>query len=187
VILVKGEEKLVVFGYGRERLYTRERAKALARKITCELLTILILVATFKLVPIFRSKREWIKGAVTLTRTQFSMTEAYAITIHKSQGMLHCIVLLLLLTRIGIFVNRIVITLSGKKTSRLVLHTSLCLAWAHPRACSSKSHSVWSFYVTSLALLSSCAIATWSAARSRRFHSLYATTTTSLSMAPTSA
>jgi hypothetical protein len=37
--IVKGEEKLVVFGYGRERLYTRERAKALARKITCELLT----------------------------------------------------------------------------------------------------------------------------------------------------
>jgi hypothetical protein len=36
---VKDEEKLVVFGYGRERLYTRERAKALARKITCELLT----------------------------------------------------------------------------------------------------------------------------------------------------
>jgi hypothetical protein len=39
-ISVKGEEKLVVFGYGRERLYTRERAKALAREITCELLTI---------------------------------------------------------------------------------------------------------------------------------------------------
>jgi hypothetical protein len=37
--VVKGEEKLVVFGSGRERLYTRERAKALARKITCELLT----------------------------------------------------------------------------------------------------------------------------------------------------
>jgi hypothetical protein len=36
---VKGEEKLVVFGSGRERLYTRERAKALAKKITCELLT----------------------------------------------------------------------------------------------------------------------------------------------------
>jgi uncharacterized membrane-anchored protein len=40
--LVKGEEKLVVFGSGRERLYTRERAKALARKITCELLTELL-------------------------------------------------------------------------------------------------------------------------------------------------
>jgi hypothetical protein len=31
---VKGE-KLVVLGNGRERLYTRERAKALAREITC--------------------------------------------------------------------------------------------------------------------------------------------------------
>jgi hypothetical protein len=39
-ITVKVEEKLVVFGYGRERLYTREQAKALAREITCELLTI---------------------------------------------------------------------------------------------------------------------------------------------------
>jgi hypothetical protein len=38
-VAVKGE-KLVVFGSGRERLYTRERAKALARKITCELLTV---------------------------------------------------------------------------------------------------------------------------------------------------
>jgi hypothetical protein len=37
--LSKVRRKLVVFGYGRERLYTRERAKALARKITCELLT----------------------------------------------------------------------------------------------------------------------------------------------------
>jgi hypothetical protein len=36
--------KLVVFGYGRERLYTRERAKALARKITCELLTVITAV-----------------------------------------------------------------------------------------------------------------------------------------------
>jgi ATP-dependent DNA helicase PIF1 len=39
-----------------------------------------------RLVPIFRSKRDWIKGAVTLTRTQFPLTEAHAITIHKSQG-----------------------------------------------------------------------------------------------------
>jgi hypothetical protein len=35
----KVRRNFVVFGYGRERLYTRERAKALARKITCELLT----------------------------------------------------------------------------------------------------------------------------------------------------
>jgi hypothetical protein len=41
---VKGKEKLVVFGYGRERLYTRERAKALARKITYELLRMDIVV-----------------------------------------------------------------------------------------------------------------------------------------------
>jgi hypothetical protein len=50
----KGEEKLVVFGYRRERLYTRERAKALARGITCELLTesltILLVAAIFQLV-----------------------------------------------------------------------------------------------------------------------------------------
>jgi ATP-dependent DNA helicase PIF1 len=51
-------------------------------------------------VPIFRSNREWIEGSVTLTRTQCLLTEAYAITIHKSQG---------------VSVNRIVMTPSGKK------------------------------------------------------------------------
>jgi hypothetical protein len=40
LFLSKVRRKLVVFGSGRERLYTRERAKALARKITCELLTV---------------------------------------------------------------------------------------------------------------------------------------------------
>jgi hypothetical protein len=55
-LIVKGEEKLVVFGSGRERLYTRERAKALARKITCELLTLIIRV-TVKTSSIQRSGR----------------------------------------------------------------------------------------------------------------------------------
>jgi hypothetical protein len=38
------------------------------------------------LVPIFRVKREWQRGSVRCTRTQFPITIAYAITIHKSQG-----------------------------------------------------------------------------------------------------
>lgn len=38
------------------------------------------------LVPVFRSTREWTKGSVQLSRTQFPLTVSYAITIHKSQG-----------------------------------------------------------------------------------------------------
>jgi hypothetical protein len=52
-----------------------------------------------KLVPIFRSTRDFVRGAVTCTRTQFPVTEAYAVTIHKSQG---------------ISVNQICVNLSGK-------------------------------------------------------------------------
>ena len=42
-----------------------------------------------RLVPIFRSRREFYKGgnAVACTRTQFALTVAYAITVHKAQGM----------------------------------------------------------------------------------------------------
>ncbi|KAI1523525.1 hypothetical protein A1F96_08358 [Pyrenophora tritici-repentis] len=39
------------------------------------------------LVPIFRVKREWVRGIIRCTRTQFPITIAYAITIHKSQGL----------------------------------------------------------------------------------------------------
>jgi ATP-dependent DNA helicase PIF1 len=39
------------------------------------------------LVPIFFVKRDWNKGTVHCTRTQFHLTIAYAITIHKSQGL----------------------------------------------------------------------------------------------------
>ena len=39
------------------------------------------------LVPIFHAKRDWVKGTVHCTRTQFPLTIAYAITIHKSQGL----------------------------------------------------------------------------------------------------
>jgi hypothetical protein len=39
------------------------------------------------LVPIFRVKRDWVKATVACTRTQFPVTNAYAITVHKSQGL----------------------------------------------------------------------------------------------------
>lgn len=39
-----------------------------------------------KLVIIFRSSCDWIHGSVTCVRTQFLMTLAYSITVHKSQG-----------------------------------------------------------------------------------------------------
>jgi hypothetical protein len=39
-----------------------------------------------RVVPVFRSTRDFVKGSVTCTRTQFPLTIAYAITIHKSQG-----------------------------------------------------------------------------------------------------
>ena len=38
-------------------------------------------------VPIFRSKREFYRGATALSRTQFPLMEAFAVTIHKAQGM----------------------------------------------------------------------------------------------------
>ncbi|EAQ90501.1 hypothetical protein CHGG_02436 [Chaetomium globosum CBS 148.51] len=37
-------------------------------------------------VPIFRSKRDFLRGNTNCTRTQFPLTIAYAITVHKSQG-----------------------------------------------------------------------------------------------------
>ena len=53
-----------------------------------------------KLVPIFRATREWIRGTVNCTRTQFPITLAYAITIHKAQG---------------ISVSKCVLNLTGQK------------------------------------------------------------------------
>ena len=38
-------------------------------------------------VPIFRSRRDFYRGAASCTRTQFPVTPAYAITVHKAQGM----------------------------------------------------------------------------------------------------
>jgi len=53
-----------------------------------------------KLVPIFRLTTEWNNGSVVCHRTQFPLVLAYAITIHKSQGLT---------------VERAVLNLSGKK------------------------------------------------------------------------
>ena len=38
-------------------------------------------------VPIFRSRREFYRGNTVCTRIQFPLTNAYAITVHKAQGM----------------------------------------------------------------------------------------------------
>ena len=38
------------------------------------------------LVPIFRSKREFFRANIACSRSQFPVTIAYAITVHKSQG-----------------------------------------------------------------------------------------------------
>jgi len=38
-------------------------------------------------VPIFPLKRDFYRGATTLSRTQFPLTVAFAVTIHKAQGM----------------------------------------------------------------------------------------------------
>jgi ATP-dependent exoDNAse (exonuclease V) alpha subunit len=56
-------------------------------------------VTNRKLVPIFWSTRDFVRGSVTCTRSQFPLTKAYAITIHKSQG---------------ISVTKIVLNLTGK-------------------------------------------------------------------------
>ena len=37
-------------------------------------------------VPVFRSKREFLRGNTNCSRTQFLLTIAYAITVDKSQG-----------------------------------------------------------------------------------------------------
>jgi hypothetical protein len=39
-----------------------------------------------RVVPVFRSTKDFIKGSATCTHTQFPLTVAYAITVHKSQG-----------------------------------------------------------------------------------------------------
>ena len=39
------------------------------------------------MVPIFRSRRDFYRGAASYSRTQFPVTNAYAITVHKAQGM----------------------------------------------------------------------------------------------------
>ena len=38
-------------------------------------------------IPIFRSTRDYVRGGANCTRTQFPLTIAYSITVHKSQGM----------------------------------------------------------------------------------------------------
>ncbi|KAJ0267551.1 hypothetical protein COL940_014265 [Colletotrichum noveboracense] len=40
-----------------------------------------------KIVPIFRVTREFYKGSVACSRTQFPPTVAFAVTVHKSQGL----------------------------------------------------------------------------------------------------
>jgi hypothetical protein len=40
-----------------------------------------------KLVPIFRSRRDFFRGTEACSRTQFALTTAFAITVHKSQGL----------------------------------------------------------------------------------------------------
>ena len=42
---------------------------------------------TEKIVPVFRSRREFFRGGTTLARKQFPLTVSYAVTIHKAQGM----------------------------------------------------------------------------------------------------
>jgi ATP-dependent DNA helicase PIF1 len=39
-----------------------------------------------KIVPIFRSTQEFIWNSTSRRRTQFPLTVAYAVTVHKSQG-----------------------------------------------------------------------------------------------------
>lgn len=39
-----------------------------------------------RLVPIFRSRRDFFRGAINCSRIQFPVTNAYAITVHKAQG-----------------------------------------------------------------------------------------------------
>jgi ATP-dependent DNA helicase PIF1 len=53
-----------------------------------------------KLVPIFQATRDWVHGSSSCVRIQFPITLAYAITVHKSQG---------------ISLDHVVLNLSGKQ------------------------------------------------------------------------